>query len=91
MPEPIKEQTKPFKDPVLGNLDAILNRLQYINPAERDVLRAEVKRIAEKYKRRLEEFRKQELDENSEIVLSLDNNSYISIINDIERFEKNEL
>lgn len=83
LPEPIKEQTKSFKDPVLGNLDAILNRLQYINPTEREVLRAEVKRIAEKYKGRLEEFRKQRLDESSQIVLSLDNNSYISIINDI--------
>lgn len=83
LPEPIKEQTKSFKDPVLGYLGAISNRLQYINPTEREVLRAEVKRIAEKYKGRLEEYRKQELDESSQIVLSLDNNSYISIINDI--------
>lgn len=83
LPEPIKEQVNRFKDPVLDYLGAISNRLQYINPTEREVLRDEVKRIAEMYKGRLEEFRKQGLDESLQIVLSLDNNSYISIISDI--------
>lgn len=64
LPEPPKEQKNPLEDNILKKLDDIVERLKYINLADRRALFDEVKDISSEYVSRLENIRDQDLEGN---------------------------